>query len=216
MRGYRKWSTRPILRSIMLTKLKDRLEDMMHTRLSWNRSRGKAAAARVEDRIEHAVEQLVVRRYGALGAAAVQAFKGARAATRGGGSTTDGGGERRRPDRSRPRSPIDPRSISDQSPIGGRGGEGRIPRVQAGRVRACPRFFEFATVSRAFSGGCALGEYNPRSKEVARRSGEVAGSAGGYLPTSARFGGGRNPRKTGSPGGGPLGSKGPPRRRGAA
>jgi hypothetical protein len=49
-------------------------------------------AARVEDRVEAAVERLVVRRWGALGAAAVQVFKGARAATRGGGSTTDGGG----------------------------------------------------------------------------------------------------------------------------
>ena len=155
----------------MLTKLKDRLEDMMHTRLSWNRSRGKAAAARVEDRIEHAVEQLVVRRYGALGAAAVQAFKGARAATRGGGSTTDGGGERRRPDRSRPRSPIDPRSISDQSPIGGRG-----ERVESrvSKLVACAPALDSSNLQpfRARSRGDVVEVSTTRGqKEVARRSG---------------------------------------------
>jgi hypothetical protein len=91
MRGYRKWSTRPILRASMLSKLEDRLADMMHSKLRWDLSRHRAAAARVEERVEHAVETLIIKRYGALGAAAVQVFKGARAATRGGG--TDGGGE---------------------------------------------------------------------------------------------------------------------------
>jgi hypothetical protein len=86
MRNYRKWSTRPILRDVMYDKLKDRLEKMMSEKLRWEHSRHKAAAARVEDRVEHAVEQLVIRRWGAAGAAAVQVFKGARAATRGGGS----------------------------------------------------------------------------------------------------------------------------------
>jgi hypothetical protein len=85
--GYRKWSTRPILREIMLSKLKDRLATMMNSALKWEHGRGKAAAAREEDRVEAAVETLVVRRYGAAGAAAVQAFKGARAAAR--GTTTD-------------------------------------------------------------------------------------------------------------------------------
>ena len=102
----------------MLTKLKDRLEDMMHTRLSWNRSRGKAAAARVEDRIEHAVEQLVVRRYGALGAAAVQDLQG-----RASGDARRRVDDRRRRGAAAPRSiatsianrsPIDLRSISDR------------------------------------------------------------------------------------------------------
>jgi hypothetical protein len=92
--GYRKWSTRPILREIMLSKLQERLGKMMEEKLRWEHSRGKARAAHVESAVEHAVEKLVIRQYGALGAAAVQAFRGARGAMRGGGGTTsDGGGE---------------------------------------------------------------------------------------------------------------------------
>ena len=138
----------------MLTKLKDRLEDMMHTRLSWNRSRGKAAAARVEDRIEHAVEQLVVRRYGALGAAAVQDLQG-----RASGDARRRVDDRRRRQRgvaaTRSIADLDRTSISDRSPIGGRGG-GSLPACPIGSrarlpsiLRICNRF------ARVLGGMCS-------------------------------------------------------------
>ena len=84
------------------------------------------------------------------------------------------------------------RSIGlDQPKKEGPGGGSIFGRVPQDRVRACPRFFKFATESRAFSGGCPRSEYNPRSKGVAGRSGVVAGRFG-------RFARGRTPIKGGA------------------
>src|SRR6516164_1963341 len=87
------------------------------------------------------------------------------------------------------------RSISIKPKKEGPGGGSIFGRVPQDRVRACPRFFEFATESRAFSGGCARSEYNPRSGRVAGRSGAVAGRFG-------RFGEGSDPTRRGRHGGG--------------
>jgi len=75
----------------MLAKLKDRLDHLMSSKLKWELSRGKAAAARTRDEAEHAIKVFAVKVLGAQGAAAVRAIDAARAIERrtGGG----GGGE---------------------------------------------------------------------------------------------------------------------------
>src|SRR6516164_11254266 len=57
----------------------DRLESMMSSRLKWELSRGKAAAAHARDEAEHAMKVFAIRVGGARGAAAVKAFEAARA-----------------------------------------------------------------------------------------------------------------------------------------
>ena len=168
----------------MLTKLKDRLDHLMSSKLKWELSRGKATAARARDEAEHAMKVFAIRVYGARGAAAVRAFDAARALRAPGRRRRQRGVALPRSNRRskiRFENPIrkpDPKSqIRKTRSENRRGrGEGRDSRVQAGRVRACPRFFEFATESRAFSRGCPQSEYNPRSKGVGGRSGEVAGA----------------------------------------
>jgi hypothetical protein len=73
--GYRRWSTRPILRSTMLAKLRDRLDDMLNAKLRWELSRGRAAAAHARDEAAHVAKGWAVKVYGAAGAAAVRAVE---------------------------------------------------------------------------------------------------------------------------------------------
>jgi hypothetical protein len=73
----------------MLTKLKDRLDHLMSSKLKWELSRGKAAAAHVRDEAVHAMKVFAIKVYGPQGAAAVKAFDAARALYE---RRTDGGG----------------------------------------------------------------------------------------------------------------------------
>ena len=134
----------------MLTKLKDRLDHLMSSKLKWELSRGKATAARAKDEAEHAMKVFAIRVYGARGAAAVRAFDAARALRAPG---------RRR----RQRGVALPRS-NRRSPIrktgGGRGGGSRLASPSWSRarrpsnLRICNRF---ARVLK----GYARSEYNP-------------------------------------------------------
>jgi hypothetical protein len=73
--GYRKWSTRPILRQTLVAKLKDRLDALVSSKLRWELSRGKAVAAHAHDEAAHIAKVWAIRVYGAAGAAAVRAVE---------------------------------------------------------------------------------------------------------------------------------------------
>jgi hypothetical protein len=80
-RGWRRFSNRPILRSELIAKLKERTDNLLGEKLSWKRSSGAAAAAHTEDAAEHIIKTLIIRQFGAAGAVAVRAYD---AANRGG------------------------------------------------------------------------------------------------------------------------------------
>jgi hypothetical protein len=55
------------------------MTDLLGARLRWEKSRGAAAEARVEEQVEAVVKKLVIQRFGSLGVAAARAFEAARA-----------------------------------------------------------------------------------------------------------------------------------------
>jgi len=80
--GYRKWSTRPILREVLLARLRERMDALLAHKLRWELSHRRAVAAHAADEIHHAAKVFAVQIFGARGAAAVEVVDRLRALER--------------------------------------------------------------------------------------------------------------------------------------